>query len=183
MSSPYVGQILIFAGNFAPAGWMTCQGQSLPISEYETLFNLIGTTYGGDGQATFNLPDLRGRAPVHMGQGSGLSSYAIGQNGGVEAVTITTQQMPSHNHLVQVITGNTASNTSTPSGSTILSDETQSGAATASFVYVANSGANQNTLATQTIANSGGNQPHENRQPLLVLNYIISLFGVYPSPN
>ena len=111
MSSPYIGQIMIFAGNFAPAGWALCHGQLMPISENDALFNLIGTTYGGDGQSTFGLPDLQGRAPLHMGQGSGLSSYVIGQNGGVESVTLTTQQIPSHNHTAQISTnpGNSAS--------------------------------------------------------------------------
>ena len=177
MSSPYVGQILIFAGNFAPAGWMTCQGQLLPISEYETLFNLIGTTYGGDGQSTFALPDLQGRAPVHMGQGGGLSNYLIGQNGGVESVTLTTQQIPSHNHLAQVSTspGNSAS----PSN-TILANEAIGLAAANAFSYNA-FGGTQSTLAPVTLSNTGGQQAHENRLPLLVLNYIISLFGVYPS--
>ncbi len=180
MSQPYVGQVLIFGGNFAPAGWMTCQGQLLPISEYETLFNLIGTTYGGDGQSTFALPDLQGRAPVHMGQGNGLSNYAIGQAAGVESVTLTTQQIPAHNHFVQVDTGNTTNNTSKPTNTSYLSDEVQGAPSDSAFVYVANNGQNQTTLATQTIAITGGSQPHENRQPLLVLNFIISLFGVYP---
>src|SRR6516165_9248553 len=93
MAQPYVGEIRMFAGNFAPAGWMFCEGQLLPISEYETLFNLIGTTYGGDGQSTFALPDLRGRLPLHQGSG-----YVIGQSGGAETVTLTTQQMPVHSH-------------------------------------------------------------------------------------
>ena len=182
MSQPYVGQILIFGGNFAPAGWMICAGQLLPISEYDTLFNLIGTTYGGDGQATFGLPDLQGRVPLHMGQGSGLSNYIIGQNGGVESVTLTTQQLPTHNHLVASLTGNTSGNTSTPTNSSILSDEFQAPANSA-FTYAANNGLNQIALGPQTIGLQGGNQPHENRQSMLVLNFIISLFGVYPSQN
>src|SRR6266480_4776110 len=98
MAQPYVGEIRIFAGNFAPAGWMFCEGQLLPISENETLFQLIGTTYGGDGQSTFNLPDLRGRVPVHQGQGNGLSNYTMGQQGGVEQVTLATQETPAHTH-------------------------------------------------------------------------------------
>src|SRR5579862_3000625 len=98
MSQPYVGEIRMFAGNFAPSGWMFCEGQLLPISEYETLFNLIGTTYGGDGQSTFALPDLRGRMPNHMGLGSGLSTYILAQTGGVETVTLTTNQIPIHSH-------------------------------------------------------------------------------------
>src|SRR4029077_14583343 len=105
MSQPYVGQILMFGGNFAPAGWMTCSGQLLPISENETLFNLIGTTYGGDGQETFALPNLCGRVPIHMGTGGGLSTYQIGEAAGTESVTLTTQQIPQHNHMV---TTNTA---------------------------------------------------------------------------
>src|ERR1700744_3298393 len=100
MAQPYVGQIMMFAGNFAPAGWMTCQGQTLPISEYDTLFNLIGTTYGGDGQSTFKLPDLQGRVPIHQGPGGGLATYVMGQTGGAETVTLTTQQIPQHNHMV-----------------------------------------------------------------------------------
>ena len=179
MSSPYVGQILIFAGNFAPAGWMTCQGQLLPISEYETLFNLIGTTYGGDGQSTFALPDLQGRAPVHMGQGSGLSNYLIGQNGGVESVTLTTQQIPNHNHAAQISTNPGPS--SAPANNFLASEAIGLGTATC-FSYGA-FGGTQSTLAPATLQNTGGNQPHENRQPLLVLNFIISLFGIYPTPT
>lgn len=183
MSQPYVGQIMIFGGNFAPAGWMFCAGQLLPISENEVLFNLIGTTYGGDGQSTFQLPDLRGRAPVHMGQGSGLSNYVIGQTGGTENVTLTTQQIPSHNHMVRVYSvPNGASNSSTPGSTVVLGDEAQSSGQTLAN-YAAYNNTNQVALAQQTIGFTGGNQPHENRQPLLVLNYIISLFGVFPSQN
>jgi len=181
MAQPYVGQILIFGGNFAPAGWMLCAGQSLPISEYETLFNLIGTTYGGDGQTTFNLPDLQGRAPLHMGQGSGLSSYIIGQSGGVETVTLSTQQLPAHNHAVQAAG---VGDSDTPGLTTLLANE---GGADASKVPIYApfdaTPANMTTLLPASIVASGGSQPHENRQPSLVLNYIISLFGVYPSPT
>jgi microcystin-dependent protein len=179
MAQPYVGQILIFGGNFAPAGWMLCQGQLLPISENETLFQLIGTTYGGDGQSTFQLPDLRGRAPLHMGQGSGLSSYVIGQASGTESVTLTTQQITAHNHAAQISTS--PANSSSPSN-TILANEAIGLANANCFSYNA-FGGTQSTLAPATLQNTGGNQPHENRQPLLVLNYIISLFGVFPSQN
>src|ERR1041384_321245 len=165
MSQPYVGQIMMFAGSFAPVGWALCQGQLLPISENDTLFNLIGTTYGGDGQSTFGLPDLQGRVPLHMGQGSGLSNYVIGQSGGVESVTLTTQQIPQHNHLVSVVTGNTNGNTSTPASNSILSDEFQAPANSA-FTYVPDNGTNQITLGPLTIGPAGGSQPHENRQPL-----------------
>src|SRR5258705_5310213 len=102
MAQPCVGEIRMFAGNFAPTVWMLCEGQLLPISESETLFQLIGTTYGGDGQSTFGLPDLQGRAPLHMGQGPGLSNYIIGQLSGTESVTLTTNQIPSHNHLAMI---------------------------------------------------------------------------------
>src|SRR5438132_3347067 len=102
MSSPYVGECRLVGFSFAPVGWAMCNGALVPISENDTLFNLIGTTYGGDGQSTFALPDLQGRAPLHMGQGSGLSSYVIGQKGGTENVTLTTQQIPSHNHMAMI---------------------------------------------------------------------------------
>jgi microcystin-dependent protein len=182
MAQPYVGQIMIFGGNFVPAGWAQCNGQLLSIAENEVLFQLIGTTYGGDGQSTFGVPDLRGRAPLHMGQGNSLSSYIIGQAGGTESVTLTTQQIPTHNHTVTVRTGNTTGNTSTPNNTSILSDEFQAPAGSA-FTYAANNGSNQIALAPQTIGAQGGSQPHENRQALLVLNYIISLYGVFPSQN
>ena len=153
----------------------------LPISEYETLFQLIGTTYGGDGQSTFGLPDLQGRVPLHMGTGSGLSSYVIGQASGVESVTLTTQQIPIHNHMA--VAANAAGNSKTPQG-TILSNE---GGADADKVSIYapwdNDPANMTTMLPASVQPTGGNQPHENRQPLLVLNFIISLFGVFPSPE
>jgi microcystin-dependent protein len=180
MSSPYVGQILMFGGNFAPAGWALCQGQLMPISENETLFNLIGTTYGGDGQSTFGLPNLQGRIPIHMGQGQGLSFYNIGQAAGVESVTLTTQQIPVHNHSVAVKTG-AGGDSSKPASTVVLADEFQN-SGQAVNVYTT-SVTNTAALAQQTIGFTGGNQPHENRQPLLVINFIISLFGVYPSPT
>jgi microcystin-dependent protein len=181
MAQPYVGQIMIIGCNFAPAGWMLCAGQLLPISEYETLFQLIGTTYGGDGQSTFGLPDLRGRVPLHMGTGNGLSTYVIGQAAGVESVTLNTQQIPSHNHFA--VAANAPGNSKTPQ-STILSNE---GGADANQVSIYapwdNDPANMTTMLPASVQPTGGNQPHENRQSLLVLNYIISLFGVFPSPN
>lgn len=183
MSQPYVGQILMFGGNFAPAGWMMCAGQTLPISENDVLFNLIGTTYGGDGEETFMLPNLQSRVPIHMGQGSGLSNYQIGQTGGTENVTLTTQQIPSHNHMVQVV-NNPASSQFTPSGSTILCDESSSaGAGNNPFTWAANDAGTQVQLKAGQVANTGGSQPHENLQPYLAVNYVISLFGVYPSPT
>jgi microcystin-dependent protein len=182
MSQPYIGQIMIFGGNFAPAGWAFCQGQLVPISENDTLFNLIGTTYGGDGQQTFGLPNLQGRVPLHMGQGAGLSNYNIGQTGGVESVTLNTQQIPNHSHMVQVASPNANTNISTPAGNVVLADQYQNSGQNF-FSYGPFNGSNQSALGSQSIGFSGGSQAHENRQPLLVLNFIISLFGIYPSPT
>jgi microcystin-dependent protein len=170
MAQPYVGEIRMFAGNFAPAGWMFCEGALLPISEYETLFNLIGTTYGGDGQSTFALPDLRGRLPVHQGQGPGLGSYVLAETGGVEEVTLTTQQIPAHSHPYVVAAG--VGNQSSPGGN--LSAE--------SFnvtPYINDAGAG--TFNPAAVTSTGGSQPHTNLQPYLCVNYIISLFGIFPS--
>lgn len=173
MGTPYIGEIRMFAGNFAPLGWALCQGQTLAISENDTLFNLIGTTYGGDGQQTFNLPDLQGRAPVHMGQGPGISQgYVIGQEGGVEQVTLTSQQMPVHSHA---FTATQDSGTAgQPQGNVVA-------AGVGNRIYIA-SGPDGQT-STNAVQASGGNQPHENRPPFIVINYIIALFGVYPSPT
>jgi microcystin-dependent protein len=180
MSQPYVGQIMIFGGNFAPQGWMLCAGQSLPISEFETLFNLIGTTYGGDGQTTFNLPDLQGRAPLHLGQGPGLSSYTIGQAGGVEIVTLTTQQLPSHTHSVLAAA---SADTSTPANTFLASEGGADAGKVSIYAPFDTTPANMTTLLPTSVTTFGGSQPHENRQPSLTLNYIISLFGVFPSPT
>jgi microcystin-dependent protein len=159
----------MFAGNFAPAGWMLCEGQILAISQYETLFNLIGTTYGGDGQSTFNLPDLRGRIPVHQGIG-----FSLAQSGGSETVTVTTQQLPVHTHQAVAFSG-TANATASPSNAVW-------GPVSASNPYTdqAPDGA---TLNSASIANTGGSQPHDNFMPYQCVNFIISLFGVYPSQN
>ncbi len=182
MSQPYVGQILMFAGNFAPAGWMTCSGQLLPISEYDTLFNLIGTTYGGDGQSTFGLPDLQGRVPIHMGQGGGFSNYSIGQFAGTESVSLNSNQLPSHNHLLATV--NAPGNQNTPSVSVVLANEQSGvGGTTEPFAYLPFSGANQVQLSTSSIGSSGTGVAHENRQPVLAVTYCISLFGIFPSPN
>ena len=173
MSQPYVGEIRMFGGNFAPAGWAFCQGQLVPISENDTLFNLIGTTYGGDGQETFALPDLQGRVPLHQGQGPGISqNYAIGEKGGVESVTLNSQQMPTHNHAV--LTSNDIANSNSPNDA-ILAQSTQI------LMYTQDTASK--FMAPTALSLVGGNQPHENMQPFLVLSFIISLFGVFPTQN
>ena len=171
MGQPYIGEIRMFGGNFAPAGWMFCQGQTLPISENDALFNLIGTTYGGDGQETFNLPDLQGRLPMHAGQGPGLSqNYQIGEKGGVEEVTLTTQQIPIHNHAWLVSNGVAAQ---TNPNNNVVAQSTQA------TIYI-DDVPNQN-MANNTIGPDGGSQPHTNFQPYLCVSFIISLFGVFPT--
>ncbi len=167
MAQPYVGEIRMFAGNFAPAGWALCEGQLLPISENETLFNLIGTTYGGDGQSTFALPDLRGRLPVHNGSG-----FVLAETGGVEEVTLTTNQIPGHTHA---LAGTTS----------IASDINPAGRIPAqASTYDPYQTENANSpMAPQSISGIGGSQPHSNFQPYLCLNFIISLFGIFPSPT
>lgn len=171
MSSPYIGEIRMFGGNFAPVGWAFCNGATVPISENDALFNLIGTTYGGDGQNTFNLPDLQSRLPMHMGQGAGLSNRIIGEQGGVETVTLNTNQIPAHSHAPLSVSGN--GNQSTP----------QNGvwAGVTTSIYTSNP---PNTPFSPSIGGvSGGSQPHENLMPFLAISFIISLFGIYPSPT
>src|SRR5580658_6834866 len=180
MSQPYVGLIIMFGGNFAPAGWMTCSGQLLPISEYETLFNLIGTTYGGDGQSTFQLPDLQGRVPIHQGQGTGLSNYTVGQKAGTETVTLSTNQIPAHNHIVAA--QSSPGNQSIPVTNGILATENSTATGGNAFTYLP-PGGTQVAMANTSIANSGTSQPHQNIQPVLAVTIVISLFGVYPSPT
>lgn len=167
MAQPYVGEIRMFAGNFAPAGWMLCQGQLIAISEYDTLFNLIGTTYGGDGQSTFALPDLRGRVPVHFGPG-----YVFSQTGGVEQVTLSLAQIPAHTHtlVASTITGNQIS----PQGNVPASSFNVT-------PYLNESPDVAMNGASMTV--TGGSLPHENVQPYLCVNFIISLFGIFPSPT
>jgi microcystin-dependent protein len=168
MAQPYVGEIRIFAGNFAPAGWMFCEGQLIPISENETLFNLIGTTYGGDGQSTFALPDLRGRLPIHQGSG-----YVLAQTGGLESVTLTAAQIPAHSHQL-VATSNPAS--STVPGPTVLL-----AAADNATIAPYGTDAPLTTLHPSSVSPVGGSQPHNNFQPYLCLSFIISMFGIFPS--
>ena len=167
MAQPYVGEIRMFAGNFAPAGWMFCDGQLLPISENETLFQLIGTTYGGDGQSTFALPDLRGRVPVHQGNG-----LILAESGGVEEVTLTVNQIPVHSHPLLASAGPGSENN--PGGNV-------TGESAAVKVYV--SEAPTASLNAAAVATVGGSQPHTNFQPYLCVDFIISLFGIFPSPT
>jgi microcystin-dependent protein len=173
MGSPYVGEIRMFAGNFAPAGWAFCNGATLAISENDVLFTLIGTTYGGDGQTTFNLPDLQSRVPIHMGTGGG-SSYVIGQSAGEESVTLTTQQIPAHAHVPQSFSNAQGGNSNTPQASVWA-------VSTGGSVY-ANT-APGSAMSPDAVGAAGGSQPHDNMVPFLVINFIISLFGVFPSPT
>ena len=167
MSTPFLGMIATYGFNFAPRGWAMCNGQILSIAQNTALFSLLGTTYGGNGQTTFALPDLRSRVPVHMGQGPGLSSYALGQTGGEETVTLTASQMPSHSHGAQASSTFTSKNPTGryPSGGGAYGDTADT------------------SLNAAEIASSGGNQPHDNLQPYLTLNTCIALQGIFPSRN
>ena len=171
MSTPYIGEIRIFAGNFAINGWAFCNGSLQSIAENAALFQLIGTTYGGDGQQTFGLPDLQGRFPIHQGQGAGLPNYVIGQKAGAETVTLNTNQIPSHSH-VPASSGTGGSDN--PSGNFW-------GTSTGHLLYSTNTP--NLTMNNAAIGITGGSQPHDNMQPFLCINYIISLFGVFPSQN
>lgn len=172
-SQPYVGQVVLFPYNFAPVGWMFCNGQQLAISENDTLFNLIGTTYGGDGQQTFNLPDLRGRTPLHMGTNPSTgTTYVIGQTGGVPSVTLTVQQIPIHTH--PPIASNNAQSSANPVNNVLGSN--------GPLMYLPNTPPNS-TMANNMLAPQGGSQPHDNLQPYLTLNWCISLFGIFPTQS
>ncbi|MBK7871860.1 MAG: phage tail protein [Saprospiraceae bacterium] len=167
MAQPYVGEIRMFAGNFAPAGWQFCEGQLLPISENETLFNLIGTTYGGDGQSTFAMPDLRGRLPIHQGNG-----FILAESGGAEEITLTVNQLPAHSHPMLV--ADSQATVASPAQNVIAKS------ATIRMFYQDSPSINMNA---GTIGSVGGSQPHTNFQPYLCVNFIISLFGIFPSPT
>jgi microcystin-dependent protein len=169
MSEPFVAEIRIFAGNFAPRGWAFCNGQLLPVSQNTALFSLIGTTYGGDGRTTTALPNLQGRAPMHPGRGPGLTARRLGQRGGVETVTLTEAQMPNHNHTLRATTED--GNRQDPSGNSF---------ARGTPMYLPPP---QTTgpLAENALPDAGGSQAHNNMQPFLTMNYIIALVGLYPS--
>jgi len=168
---PFLGQIIIFAGNFAPRGWAFCDGQLLSIAQNSALFSILGTTYGGDGVTTFALPDLRGRVPLSPGTGPGLSKYTQGQRGGAENVSLNVNQIPAHNHQVGASTS--TKNTVEPAAGNILASPD----GTANF---ANSDPDT-TMRESSIRNTGGGQEHENRQPFLAIPWIIALQGVFPS--
>ena len=170
MPEPYVGEIRMFAGSFPPVGWMFCSGQLMPISENEVLFNIIGTTYGGDGQETFALPNLQSRVPMHQGTNAG-QTFQIGEAAGVESVTLTTQQIPVHTHAL--LASGAGATTQTPGGNVA--------AVGAAQVYSSASSPTQ--MSNQSVSPIGGSQPHENLQPYLCISFIISLFGVFPAPQ
>lgn len=170
MSEPFVGEIRMFAGNFAPRGWAFCDGQLLAVSQNDALFSLFGTIYGGDGRTTFGLPDMRGRLPLHAGAGPGLSPRRLGARGGAEKVTLTVNQMPSHTHPLQA--------------STELAQDHDPGGR----VLAAGSGINHYTpssptsaMASNMVTHTGGSRSHTNLMPFLCVNFIVALFGIYPS--
>lgn len=169
---PFIGEIRLFAGNFAPRGWALCNGQLLPISQYTALFAILGTTYGGDGRVTFALPDLRGRAPIHAGQGPGLSNRRLGQRGGQEDVTLAVEELPPHSH--QAVGSANRTSSTTPAGSVW-------GSTGRTRLYAA-PGAPAN-MSPAAIANTGAGMSHENMPPYLVINYIIALQGLFPPRN
>ena len=170
MSQPFIGELRMFGGNFAPAGWAFAQGQLLPISQNDTLFNLYGTTYGGDGQETFGIPDLQGRPPMHQGTGPRGIVYTIGEKGGVESVTLTTNQIPIHSHAL--VASQAIAQNSQPTDSVVA----QSATVQLFITDVASS-----PLDTQMVQAAGGSQPHDNLQPYLCVSFIVSLFGLFPN--
>lgn len=169
MSNPYVGEIRLFAGNYAPLGWAFCDGSLLPIAENVALFELVGTTYGGDGQETFGLPDLRGRVPVHQGSG-----FAVGQAGGSETVSLTTTDMPAHGHP---LLGTSANATAASPNGTVLATLAE----VTTFAY--GTDLPLSTLDPRSVGSTGLGQPHENVQPFLCLSYIVSISGIFPATN
>jgi len=168
MSDPYIGEIRMWPANFAPVGWALCDGSLLPISSYDVLFNLIGTTYGGDGQNTFGLPDLRGRAPIHQGPG-----FVLGQIAGVESVTLTTSQMPQHTHLPVASNNGPSNPVNSPANATWSS--------WTGGQYNTPSPSPNTTMSPAALGSAGSSQPHDNMVPFLVINFIIALEGIYPS--
>lgn len=178
---PLLAMIFAFGSNFAPSGYAFCNGQILAISSNTALFSLLGTTYGGNGTSNFALPNLQGRAPIGMGQSPGTSNYILGQSGGVETVTLTTNQIPSHTHLVNV---NNGAGGTAPGTTTYLAAGPSTGSGpNASVLNIYTTNANNTTLNTNTIAASGGGQPFTVVQPYLAISYVIAISGVFPSRN
>ncbi len=173
MGTPYIGEIRMFAGNFAPRGYAFCDGRILAISQYDVVFNLIGTTYGGDGQTTFALPNLQGRMPMHQGTGAGLSTRVIGQMSGSETVTLTLNQLPQHTHVA--LGSGTDGNGLSPEGNVW--------AAGAGGANAYNNTAPNTPMTAQASGQAGGNQPHDNMSPFLAINFIFALEGIFPSPS
>ena len=171
---PFIGEIKIFGGNFAPNGWAFCNGQIMSIAQNTALFSLLGTTYGGDGVQTFALPDLRGRVPLSFGQGPGLSDYVLGEASGTESVTLISTQMPAHTHSLQA--NSSIGSTPTPIGNFTAIVDGNDGRGINGF-----SNATDGTMAANAISAAGGSQPHPNMQPYLCVNFIIALQGIYPS--
>lgn len=180
MNEPYIGSIVLFAGNFAPRGWALCQGQLLSIAQNTALFSILGTTYGGNGQTTFALPNLQGQVPIQQGRALSGTTYELGEVGGTENVTLLTSQMPAHTHMEVCNSTADTANSADPSGC-IFANTTDSRGGTAPNIYT-NSPANA-TMAPTSLSVAGGSQPHNNMQPYLAMNYIIALVGLFPSRN
>lgn len=172
MSEPYIGEIRMFGGNFAPRGWAFCDGQLLSIAQNSALFSILGTIYGGDGRTTFALPDLRGRVAIGPGNGPGLSSYREGQRGGTETVTLNTNEIPSHSHTIVVGATEEDGNSNEPNGNVLANS--------ANFGYYTGGPEANVSLGGVSAGNTGGNLSHENRQPFLAIYYIIALQGIFP---
>lgn len=175
MGSPFLAEIIMFGGNFAPRGWAFCDGQLLPIAQNTALFSLLGTTYGGDGRTTFALPSLRGRAPMHAGRGPGLSTRRLGEKSGTETVILNTNEMPNHGHSAALHGESQAANSANPNGRMLAGPGTD--------IYADVNASTDLAMASQSIVEQtvGGNQPHTNMQPFLALNFIIAVQGTFPS--
>ena len=179
MTEPYLGEIRLFGGNFAPRGWVMCDGQLLSIADNDTLYVLLGTTFGGDGVTTFGIPDLRGRVPAHQGSRNS-QTYVMGQMAGAETVTLTPQQLPAHTHPMYAAA--TAGTVGAPTVTTMLSDQGPAGTAVSAYAPY-NAANEQVALTAGSTTPTGGNQPHENRQPYVGVNFILATVGLFPSPN
>lgn len=179
MSEPFIGQVMMFAGNFAPRGWAFCQGQILSIAQNTALFSILGTTYGGNGQTTFALPDLRGRSPIQPGQGPGLSPITLGQQGGTETMTLLSNNMPAHNHTLNAFNGDVG-NAANPSGNALGIGKVPS---SGEMINMYSNSAPSAQLAPGTVGIAGGSQPFNIRDPYLAINFIIALEGIFPSRN